>query len=85
MPDGSRGVRRCVSQWPSSKGKKVLHALKAIGWQEDPRHTKGSSHRQLRHSDYDYEYTWAFADSDEIGPAMLARIAKRTGLKPSDL
>ena len=30
-------------------------------------------------------YTFAFHDGDEIGPAMLARIAKETGLKPEDL
>ena len=27
----------------------------------------------------------AFHDRDEIGPRMLARIAKHTGLKPADL
>jgi hypothetical protein len=28
---------------------------------------------------------FAFHDSDEIGPRMLARIAKLTGLRPEDL
>ena len=28
---------------------------------------------------------WAFHDSEEIGPPMLARIAKKTGLTPEDL
>jgi hypothetical protein len=28
---------------------------------------------------------FAFHDDDEIGPKMLARIGKRTGLKPEDL
>jgi len=28
---------------------------------------------------------FGFHDSEEIGPKMLARIAKRTGLKPDDL
>jgi predicted RNA binding protein YcfA (HicA-like mRNA interferase family) len=28
---------------------------------------------------------FAFHDQDEIGPKMLARIAKRTGLRPEDL
>jgi hypothetical protein len=28
---------------------------------------------------------FAFHDGDEIGPRMLARIAKRSGLKPEDL
>jgi hypothetical protein len=30
-------------------------------------------------------YVWAFHDNAEIGPKMLARIAKHTGLKPEDL
>ena len=45
---------------------------------------KGSSHRQLIHPHYP-DYTWAFHDSDEIGPVMLSKIAKKTGLKPSEL
>jgi len=28
---------------------------------------------------------FGFHDDDEIGPRMLARIAKHTGLKPEDL
>jgi len=40
--------------------------------------------KKLSHPNYP-NYTWAFGDSDELGPAMLARIAKKTGLKPSDL
>jgi len=28
---------------------------------------------------------FAFHDAEEIGPRMLARIAKRTGLRPEDL
>lgn len=31
------------------------------------------------------DYVWAFHDSVEIGPRMLARIAKHTGLRPEDL
>jgi predicted RNA binding protein YcfA (HicA-like mRNA interferase family) len=46
---------------------------------------KGGSHVQMRHPGYAYTYTWAFHDSDEIGPAMLARIAKKTGIEPEDL
>jgi predicted RNA binding protein YcfA (HicA-like mRNA interferase family) len=73
-----------VSTWPSSKGRKVYRALIRIGWQPKPLKTGGSSHNQLIHPSYP-EYTWAFADSDEIGPHMLARIAKHTGLKPNDI
>jgi hypothetical protein len=32
-----------------------------------------------------YAFVWAFHDADEIGPKMLARIAKHTGLKPTYL
>jgi predicted RNA binding protein YcfA (HicA-like mRNA interferase family) len=42
------------------------------------------SHRILEHPGFP-DFTFAFHDSDEIGPRMLARIAKHTGLKPSDL
>lgn len=28
---------------------------------------------------------FAFHDNEELGPKMLARIAKQTGLKPEDL
>jgi hypothetical protein len=31
------------------------------------------------------DYVFAFHDGDEIGPRMLSRVAKRTGLKPEDL
>lgn len=71
-----------MSQWPSAKARKVYRALLRIGW--TPKAPKGSSHIQLAHLEKG-EYTWAFHDSDEIGPKMLARIAKHTGLKPEDL
>jgi len=31
------------------------------------------------------DYEFAYYDQDEIGPRMLARIAKRTGLSSKDL
>jgi hypothetical protein len=31
------------------------------------------------------DFVFAFHDDDEIGPRMLARIAKKTGLIPEDL
>jgi predicted RNA binding protein YcfA (HicA-like mRNA interferase family) len=74
-----------MSQWPSTSAKKVFRALHRIGWREKPRISKGGSHKQLEHSNYRDEYTWAFHDGDEIGPKMLAKIAKRTGLKPEDI
>jgi predicted RNA binding protein YcfA (HicA-like mRNA interferase family) len=66
-----------MNKFPASSAKKVLRALERIGWHEKPRISKGGSHRQLQHADFPYEYTWAFHDSVEIGPAMLAKIAKR--------
>jgi predicted RNA binding protein YcfA (HicA-like mRNA interferase family) len=74
-----------MSKFPSSSAKKVFRALLRIGWREKPRISKSGSHKQLEHADHPYEYTWAFHDNEEIGPKMLARIAKRTGLKPEDL
>jgi predicted RNA binding protein YcfA (HicA-like mRNA interferase family) len=68
-------------QWPSTKAKRVLAALLRIGW-SIKRET--SSHKTLTRPGW-ADYTFAFHDGDEIGPRMLARIAKKTGLKPEDL
>lgn len=61
----------------------MLRALKRIGWREAERVSEGS-HLQLLRDGFQ-PYTWAFHDKEEIGPHMLARIAKHTGLKPEDL
>lgn len=45
---------------------------------------QGTSHRTLAREGWP-DYVFAFHDSDEIGGRMLARVAKRTGLKPEDL
>jgi predicted RNA binding protein YcfA (HicA-like mRNA interferase family) len=71
-----------VSHWPSAKARIVLKALRSIGWKIKER--KRSSHVQLVHPERG-GYTWAFHDSDEIGPVMLSRISKKTGLKREDL
>lgn len=48
--------------------------------------SQAGSHVKLRHRESAYpDYIWAFRDSDEIGPKMLSRISKHTGLKPEDL
>ena len=70
-----------MSYWPSTKARKVFSALLRTGWSVKAR--KGSSHIQLTHPAS--RPTWAFRDSEEIGPKMLSRIAKHTGLKPEDL
>jgi predicted RNA binding protein YcfA (HicA-like mRNA interferase family) len=72
-----------MSSRPSSKARRVYKALLRIGWVEH-HIIKGSSHQQLTRLGFP-DFTWAFHDADEIGPRMLARIAKQTGLKPEDL
>jgi len=70
-----------VTAWPSAKARRVLAALIRIGWRVK---RQSGSHKTLTRPDWP-DYVFAFHDSDEIGPRMLARIARHTGLKPSDL
>jgi predicted RNA binding protein YcfA (HicA-like mRNA interferase family) len=58
-----------------------LAALLRIGWIVK---RQTGSHRTLQRSGYP-DYVFAFHDMDEIGPRMLARIAKKTGLRREDL
>jgi len=71
-----------VSEFASAKAARVYRALLRIGWQ--PKTEKRGSHVQLYKPGFP-QFTWAFHDSVELGPIMLKRIAKRTGLKPSDI
>lgn len=70
-----------MTNWPSSKAKRVLAALLNIGWRVK---RQSGSHRTLAR-DGQPDFVFAFHDGDEIGPRMLSRIAKHTGLQPSDL
>jgi len=70
-----------VSAWPAAKARRVLAALLAIGWTVK---RQAGSHRVLAR-DGRPDYVFAFHDGQEIGPRMLARIAKHTGLRPGDL
>ena len=70
-----------MSQWPSSKARQVLATLLRIGWQIK---RQSGSHKTLAREGWP-DYVFAFHDSEEIGPKMLARVAKHTGLKPEDL
>jgi predicted RNA binding protein YcfA (HicA-like mRNA interferase family) len=70
-----------MSAWPSAKARRVLAALKRIGWQHD--RTAGS-HRILKKSGRP-DYPFSFHDSEELGPAILSKISKKTELKPEDL
>ena len=70
-----------MSQWPSARARLLLQALLRIGWQIK---RQSGSHRTLKREGWP-DYVFAFHDGEEIGPRMLARIAKHTGLKPEDI
>jgi len=73
---------RCrMSAWRSAKARQVLAALLRIGW-TIKREARGS-HRVLSRPGWP-DCVFAFHDSEEIGPRMLSRISKRTGLTPKD-
>lgn len=71
-----------MSQWPSTRARQVLAALLRIGW--TIKRQSGTSHRVLARPGGP-DFVFAFHDRTEIGPKMLARIAKHTGLTPEDL
>jgi predicted RNA binding protein YcfA (HicA-like mRNA interferase family) len=70
-----------MSAYPSVKAKRVLAALQSIGWRVK---RQTGSHRTLARDGYP-DFVFAFHDGEEIGPRMLSRIAKNTGLQSSDL
>ena len=70
-----------MSAWKSVKGRQLLAALLRLGWSVK---RQSGSHRTLQRQGWP-NVVFAFGDSDEIGPVMLARIAKNTGLAPDDL
>ncbi|MGD0864880.1 MAG: type II toxin-antitoxin system HicA family toxin [Rhizomicrobium sp.] len=70
-----------MSQWSSAKASRVLRALLRLGWRIK---RQTGSHQTLSREGWP-DYVFAFHDGEEIGPKMLARIAKRTGLTPDGL
>ena len=70
-----------MSNWPATKARRVLAALLKIGWVLK---RQTGSHQVLSRDAWP-DFVFAFHDDEEIGPKMLARIAKRTGLTPGDL
>ncbi len=70
-----------MSQWPPIKAKRLLAALFGIGWQLKQ---QSGSHRTLSREGWS-DVVFAFHDGDEIGPRMLARLAKHRGITPNDL
>jgi predicted RNA binding protein YcfA (HicA-like mRNA interferase family) len=70
-----------VSTWGAAKAKRVFAALLRLGWTVK---RSSGSHTTLSRAGWP-DFVWAFHDGDEIGPRMLTRIARHTGLCPDDL
>ena len=70
-----------MSTWGAAKAKRVFAALLGIGWRIK---REASSHVTLSRDGWP-DYVFSFHDGEEIGPRMLARIARHTGLTPEDL
>ena len=70
-----------MTAWPSARSRRVLAALLRIGWSVK---RQTGSHRVLTRSGWP-DFVFAFHDRETIGPRMMARIAKRTGLRPDDV
>ena len=68
-------------EWRAVKASSVLKALLARGWQIK---RQRGSHRIVGKDGWP-DFTFAFHEREEIGPRMLSRIAKHTGLTPEDL
>jgi predicted RNA binding protein YcfA (HicA-like mRNA interferase family) len=70
-----------MTTWGAAKARRVLAALLRIGWVVK---RESGSHRTLRRDGWP-DFVFAFHNGEEIGPRMLSRIARHTGLKPDDL
>jgi predicted RNA binding protein YcfA (HicA-like mRNA interferase family) len=71
-----------MNPWGAIKARRLLAALLRIGW--IIKRETASSHRVLARQGWP-DYVFAFHEGEEIGPRMLARIARKTGLTPEDL
>ena len=70
-----------MTEWPSTRARLVLAALLRSGWSVK---RQSGSHKVLARDGWP-DLVFAFHDGEEIGPRMLARLAKRSGLRPEDL
>ena len=70
-----------MSDWKSVKAKRLLSALEKLGWRVK---RQTGSHNILERAGW-ADIVFAFHDNEEIGPKMLARMAKVSGLRPEDL
>jgi predicted RNA binding protein YcfA (HicA-like mRNA interferase family) len=70
-----------MSFWPSAKARRVFAALRRIGW----RHARTAGSHRIMKKDGWKDYPFSFHDSEELGPAILSKISRKTGLQPNDL
>lgn len=70
-----------MTQFSATKASQVLAALLKISWRVK---RQSGSHRVLERPGWP-DLVFAFHDNEELGPRMLSRIAKRSGLTPEDL
>jgi predicted RNA binding protein YcfA (HicA-like mRNA interferase family) len=70
-----------VSDWSSTDARRILAALLRVGWVVK---RQTGSHSILSRPGWP-DLVFAFHDGEEIGPRMLARIAKHSGLRPEDI
>ena len=70
-----------MPHWPAAKARRVLAALYRLGWRLK---REAGSHKVLAREGWP-DLVFAFHEGEEIGPRMLARIARRAGLTPEDL
>ena len=70
-----------MSVWIAARAKRVYAALLRSGWMIEK---QVESHLKLQRAGSP-NFTFCFQDSEEVGPAALAKIGKETGLRPEDL
>ena len=70
-----------MNGFPATKARRVLAALLRIGWTIK---RQSGSHKTLARDGWP-DYVFAFHDDEEVGPVMLRRVAKQTGLTIGDL
>ena len=70
-----------MSQWSATKARRVLAALLRSGWRIK---RVAGSHKTLERPGW-ADVVFAFHDNEELGPRIVARLAKHTGLTPEDL
>ncbi len=71
-----------MGDWSSQRANRVLAALLRIGWRV--KRERGGSHKTLAREGWP-DCTWAFHERVEVGPTMMKKIAKQTGLTPDDV